>query len=369
MLKKILLLFILGLYIPLQGQGFVTVKATGYGKTERDALEEARRNAVIQGIDDLFSDVPQKKEIIKGKVVDKPTAYLKNEEILNKEFDSDTQKWEFKIKATVSRSDLEKDVGGIDVILDRMNRPKVLVIPVKYSNESEPKKLIDLAVNTINEYMGRLGFNYIALDAVSHIMNEMSEYSGSQNYGDIAMKANAPYYITVNITMNERGRGAGNAYYSNVNINLEAFDTENGTGVGTSNKSSGEVGSITSQNEANFSAIKSISTLAAEDIVQQILMYFERIVERGSFYEVRIFGISDYLIAREFKDALVNHEGFVGDIRMSKNEDYFRFEITYKSPRPDEVIDAVFDALVGKVNFRKLNLRDASGKLINFVLQ
>jgi len=138
------------------------VKSTGYGKTERDALEDARRKAVMQGIEDLFSERPQQMEIIKGKVTNKPEAYLKYEEILDKEFDEDTKKWEITLKGIVSRSDLEKDISAIDNLLDRVNRPKILVMSTFYSDENAQHKLTDLSVNTINEHLGRLGFTYIS---------------------------------------------------------------------------------------------------------------------------------------------------------------------------------------------------------------
>lgn len=348
------------------GQTSIKVKATGYGKTERDALEEARRNAVFQGIDELFADKPQQKEVIKDKITNKPEAYIKNEEILTKEFDDDTKMWEIKIKAVVSRSDIEKDLGAIGKLLERLNRPKILVISTFYQGENPLKKLTDLAVNTINEYLGRLGFTYVSQNAIAEIMQGLGNYSGAQSFQDIAMKSNAPYYISVNITRTEFGRGAGDAFYSSVNVNLEAFDSENATGVGTTNQLSGKVGSSISQEEANFLATKEASILTAEEITQQILIHFNRIAEIGSQYEIRVYGINDYLIARDFKDALTNHKGFSGDIRMSKTDEYYRFELSYKSPRPDEVVDAIFDALTSKVTFRKLNLKSATGKLINF---
>jgi len=173
-------------------------------------------------------------------------------------------------------------------------------------------------------------------------MQSMSSYSGAQDMRDIALKANAPYYISVNVTVDPKDKNYNTgAYYSSANINLEAFDTENATGVGTANQSSGNVGSLASQNEANFTAVKEASIKAAEQIVEQILVNLNRIAERGANYEIRIFGITDYMIARDFKNALTDHEQFGGDIRMSKQEDYYRFEITYKSPRPDEVVDAI----------------------------
>lgn len=370
-MKKIILFFIL-VCIPaaVYSQGSVKVKATGYGKTERDALEDARRKAVDQGIEDLFSVRPQQKEVIKGKVIDKPEAYLKDEIISKKDFDDDTKKWEITIRAEVSRTDLEKDISALDVLQDRVNRPKILILSTSYSSDNPHKKLTDLAVNTINEYIGRLGFTYIAQDAIGNIMNELSSLSGSQDMIDIALKANATYYISANITLDEKGKNSNSgAYYSSVNVNLEAFDTENGTGVGTSNQSSGMVGSMVNQDESNNTAVKEASIKAADLIVEQILLNFNRAATRGLGYEIRIFGVTDYLIAREFKNALTSHEGFGGDIRMSKQEDYYRFELTFKSPRPDEVVDSIFDALSGKTNFRRLNIKSTTGKLINFEIK
>ncbi|MCL5029444.1 MAG: hypothetical protein M1480_10575 [Bacteroidetes bacterium] len=365
--KIFLILVLLTVPILVDAQSSVKEKSTGYGKTERDALEDARRKAVELGVEDLFSDRPQQMEVIKGKVTNKPTAYLKNEEITNKEFDTDTQKWEVTIRAVVSRSDLEKDVGAIDNLLDRVNRPKILVMSTYYSGENPLKKLTDLSVNTIDEYLGRLGFTYISQDAIGNIMQNMASISGSQDIKDIALKANAPYYITVNVSLDNKGQNQNTgAYYASANINLEAFDSENGTGTGTANQSSGNVGSMLNQEDANYIAIKEASIKATDQIVEQILLNFNRIAERGGNYEIRIFGITDYLIAREFKNALTNHNGFSGDIRMSKQDDYYRFEITFKSPRPDEVVDAIFDALSGKTNFRRLNIKSTSGKLINF---
>lgn len=347
-------------------QNLVTVKGVGFGKTESMALEDARRNAVLEALEILYEDNVQQKEIIKGKVTDRPTAYIKNESVIKSEFDEDVEKFKVVISADISRSLIQQDLQGIDKTLERANRPKVLVLSTYYFSEKILPRYTGIAVNTINEVLGKLGFTYVSQDAVFNIMQQMGNYSGAQSFQDIAMKSNTTYYISVDIKMDEKGLGSNNAWNSNVNIQLEAFDTENATGVGTVVESSGNVGSVVNQNEASLLAIKEVSEKAAHKIAEQILMNLERNLSTGFDYEIRIFGIDDYMVAREFKDALTKYEGFTGSIRMSKMDDHYRFEMKYKSSRPDEFIDSVFDALTGKTLFRRLNLRSSTGKLINF---
>lgn len=276
------------------------------------------------------------------------------------------EKFKVVINAQISRSLIEKDIQGIDKVLKRANRPKILVLSTFYFSEKILPRNTDIAVNTINEFLGKLGFTYVSQDAVFNIMQQMGNYSTAQSFSDIALKANTTYYISVDIKVDEKGKNSNNAFYSNVNIQLDAFDSENGNGIGTVIESSGNIGSRVSQNEATLLAIREAAEKSAEKIAEQILMNLNRNLENGFDYEIRIFGIDDYLIAREFKDALTKYEGFTGEIRMSKMGEFYRFEMKYKSTRPDEFIDAIFDALSNKTTFRRMNLKSSSGKLINF---
>lgn len=259
------------------------------------------------------------------------------------------------------------DKKEIKDILTKANMPKTLVLS---SNCFNPKytdaRIIDVAINRINEYLRKLRIPYVSYSSTQDLIQG---YGGSQNYRDIAMKANTTNYIVVKLVKSEMGKLNNLAYYSSVSVTLEAFDTENGLGIGSYSGSSCKVGSSISQVEANFQASREAASKGAEEIITQLIDHYKDGENEGDYYEIRLFGVKDLIEAQAFKKILTGIQEFTGILRVSNGADYYRFEIMYNSKRPDFIVDMILqEAIKPESILRKIDKCSDPGKLINFCL-
>lgn len=272
------------------------------------------------------------------------------------------------VRASAQEIDLSQfDKREIKDVLTKANMPKTLVLS---SNCFDPKytdaRIVDAAINKINEYLNKLRIPYVSYSSTQDLMQG---YGGSQNYRDIAMKANTTNYIVVMLVKSELGKLNNLAYYSSVNITLEAFDTENGLGIGSYSGSSCKIGSSVSQVEANFQASCEAASKGAEEIIPQLIDHYKDSENEGVYYEIRLFGVKDIIEAQAFKKILTGIQEFTGIIRISNGPDYYRYEITYNSKRPDIIVDKIIgEAIRPESILRKIDKCSDPGKLTNFCL-
>lgn len=269
----------------------------------------------------------------------------------------------------------EPDLSSFDKVaikntLITNNMPKTLVISGKYFDPNySDERIMEVAINRINEYLQKLGIPYVSYNATQNLMGGFGQ---SQNFLDIAMKANTTNYIVVNLVKNELGKVTEYGYYSSINLTLDAFDTENGLGIGSYSGSSEKTASTVSQVEANYHAARKVASLGAEEIITQIIDHLNDTA--GVYYEIRLFGVKDLVEAQAFKKILTNLPEFTGSIRISNGAsgnwgDYYRYEITFNCKRPDLIVDKILEkAIQPESILRKIDKCSDPGKLINFCL-
>lgn len=275
------------------------------------------------------------------------------------------------IQVFAQEPDLSRfDKVAIKNTLMKNNMPKTLVISGKYFDAQYiDSKIMEVAINRINEYFQKLGIPYVSYNSTKDLMEN---YGQSQNYLDIAMKANTTNYIVVNLVKNELGKLNNYGYYSTIKLTLDAYDTENGLGIGSFSGSSEMTGSSVSQEEATYLAVRQVASLGAEEIITQIIDHLND--TSGVYYEIRLFGVKDLVEAQAFKKILTELTEFTGSIRISNGTDgnwgdYYRYEITYNCKRPDLIVDKILEkAIQPESILRKIDKCSDPGKLINFCL-
>lgn len=274
-----------------------------------------------------------------------------------------------------SKKEKYKELSGIDkehdreivkVVLKENDRPKILVLPKAYKSNDI---FDDIAVNRVCRYLGDLGFDYANIESTIGTLKDINSVTKSQTIQDIALKANTAYYITVQAEYSEQGIGVEDAYFSSSTVVLNAFSTETGIGVGSSTKMVGPIGSIISQEKATKEAILESAKSASKDIVDQIMYHFQRYSQKGFLYDVKVYGIKDYKHAKIFKQVLQDNSDIEGDIRMSKFNDYYRFEFYHLSSSSESIIDDIFSSINDEEGFENIDLKNVSGKQINFIIK
>lgn len=126
---KTRVLAILLLAACLAGAQDLVVEAVGYGPTIEAATRAANRAAVEQGVGHVLTsateiqDYQSKKDV----VLSHTEGIVKSSEVLSK-FQGPDGAWEVKVKATVSKAQLDKDLVALGVLRMQLDNPRVAVL-------------------------------------------------------------------------------------------------------------------------------------------------------------------------------------------------------------------------------------------------
>ena len=109
--------------------GDIVIEGLGRGSNEAEALMAAKRDAVEKGIGTvLLSQTEIENFMLKRDVViTKTLGAVKKYDVLSKSVASDGMH-EIKIKATISRSTMHQDLAAFHILLESMEKPKVMVV-------------------------------------------------------------------------------------------------------------------------------------------------------------------------------------------------------------------------------------------------
>ena len=117
-----------GVIYAATSQGDITVQAEGYGVSKKDALIKAKRAAVEQGIGmTLVSQTEVKNfEVQKDFILAKTIGAVKKYLVIQEKENQDGIVY-IKIQATVSVASIKEDLAALKILLESMDRPRMLV--------------------------------------------------------------------------------------------------------------------------------------------------------------------------------------------------------------------------------------------------
>jgi hypothetical protein len=112
----------------------VVAEGNGLGSNESEALMAAKRDAVEKGIGMVLLSQTEIEnfQLKRDMVVTKTIGSVKNYEVLSKSKTTDGL-FEIKIRATLSRSTMRSDLASFQILLESMDKPKVMVV-IKENN-------------------------------------------------------------------------------------------------------------------------------------------------------------------------------------------------------------------------------------------
>lgn len=126
---KIRLLAILLLLAGFVRAQDLVVEATGYGPTIEAATRAANRAAVEKGIGQVLTSVTEIQDFQAKKdvVLSHTEGVVKNSETISKIQGPDGA-WEVKVKATVSKSEIDKDLVALGILRLQLDNPRIAVL-------------------------------------------------------------------------------------------------------------------------------------------------------------------------------------------------------------------------------------------------
>lgn len=109
--------------------GDITVVADAIGAGKNDALLRAKRNAVMNGIGHVVISETEVSQFIlqKDKIITQTMGAVKTYRVLESKQATDGT-YEVKIEAVVSLADISKDLAAMQILLESMDKPRVMIL-------------------------------------------------------------------------------------------------------------------------------------------------------------------------------------------------------------------------------------------------
>jgi len=364
----------------------------GVGKARRfeDALAIAFRDALRKVVLEAVGPEreAQNSERIKTYMYDITETYVVRYEVTDKvKSGMDTI-----VYATVvfDRDKVEESVRTLGVeVVERKEKPDYTGSPYEplileavdnltYLVYFEPEKrriqdeYARLCVNRVNNYLAGLEYEYVDLERINEIKQEYltlyEETEGAVSVIQlIAQALNADVYIVVDGIVEGEGK-KGDLYFASTSIDLKAFESATGRGLGTETGYSGRLGLASGMDAAKRKGVEVAVEKAAEPTIELARNYMYKAFEKGIRYEVVVQGTADYTMARTFSDAVRNTSSFRSLKEVSGASGRAKYYVYYMGKK-SQLIDEILDNLQDEDGFENLNVLVSRGNAVIFGIE
>lgn len=326
------LLLIAYLIIPISAFSIEdsTVLVEGYGNTRDEALLDARREAVAQGVGVLLTSETEVNNFIlqKDVVLTKIMGSVKNVTILEeRKRDKDT--YYVKIKAVISEESIKRDLMALQILLSSMDYPRILVLLKDDQNNQ--------ASVTVSDYFLSKGFPVVDPSTVlSHSgVDEIALakiLNGSPgSVAQIGKKNGADFVVTGTVEATAvNGDFVTSTGLQSYRTTIIARIINCQSGRVLASKSAGSSAAHLSPESARATATaKAAEKLMDQKLFDQLIGAFQHSVNNGFSLQVTVTNVSSYALQKEIRSFIKNLNTISMQKRRFANQQ-LDLEVVYK---------------------------------------
>jgi hypothetical protein len=364
----------------------------GVGKARNfdDALDLAFRDALKKVVVAIIGEEQEKQneEKLKGYVYSISQSFVTKYEVTDKvKSDRDTIVY---VKAEFNRSKVEESIKtlGISVLekeaeKDYSKSPYAGVINEALDNltylvyfEPQKRNIEDeyarLCVSRVNNYLANKGYEYVDFEQITAVKDDYlkvyEETQGSVSVVQlIAQALNADVYIVVDGIVEDGGK-EGNINFASASIDLKAFESATGRGLGTETGYSGRLGLTSGMDAARRKTVEVAVEKATEPVINLSRDYMLKAFEQGIRYEVVVQGVEGYRMLQDFTDVIRKTKNFRSLKEVSAAAGQAKYYVYYMG-RKTELIDDVLAGIKGASEFENLTVVVSRGNAVIFGIE
>jgi hypothetical protein len=313
-----------------------TVTAEGMAGVKGDpgiardaAIQDALRKAVEQAVGTMVSSetLVENFQVVRDNIYNKSAGYVKEYKVVKESPGKDLHT--VTISAVVATSDLKNDLGALNLLHQRVGKPRTLFMIAEQNIGQEVLlywwgtwgapggaaavgQTVDMAVSetALKEEFANKGFNVIDISAVTGKFQISNAYriadltdAGAR---EIGRKMGAELIVKGLALAKEGPRGAGSAVGSYLaDITLSAVRVDNGQVLG-SVRAQGVARHVT-QHVGGNNAIEQAARNAAEKIIDQITAKWTAETSGGQLTQITITGLGSMKELVKIKEFLKSH--------------------------------------------------------------
>jgi len=370
---KIKLVILLCLFLLFTGVGYpaspenaMLIQAQGSGDSLNNAILDAKRMAVEKGIGTIvisqteIENFKLKKDLILTKTI----GSVREVELLEQTEKTDGT-FEVRIKAVVSLSSIKSDLVALKILLESMDKPRMMVV-VREKNGR-------MAENKIITFLRKKTFEVVDPTSIAAKLKESDKWIdeaavgnpvaaaklGALNGAEYLITGNVIKSIGINKIINQAGMKSGQA-----TINATVINCSTGRVVASHSETSAAV-HISDGVAMSKASEKAAEKLMDHHLFEKIITSFQDQINNGVQLDVVISKIKEYKTVKSIQQSIESFNNVVSVHKRSFHKGKLKLTVLFKGDA-----DGFGHEIDGKLIFGKtLSVKEVSGSNVGVDLE
>jgi hypothetical protein len=371
-MRTLLLIAICTLFLPAlsfaaeaKPAGDKTVVAEGYGASPQDALLQAKRAAVEQGIGVVLTSKTEVENFMlkKDTVITHTSGAVRSFEKKKEEQKGST--FYVKISAVVSLDSITKDLMALKILLASMDKPRTMVLIQEDNGRNVETTVID--------FLQGKGFDLIDPAQAAALKAKDDPFIQKAVEGDPVAAAklgadNGAEYVVVgsvkkSLMAGEVIKGTG-MKSGQASLSLKVVNCSNARIVATKTATGAAI-HVAEEVAMSQAAIKAASILMDKKLFEAIVTSFQDTVNNGANFDIVISGVKSYGLQKSATKILEDTEGVVSVTKRNFGDGRLELTVLFKGS-----VDTFCDRVDSKpVENTKLLVTNVTGNRVAINLQ
>ncbi len=315
-MRKLLLFVLLAAVVAFAGD--IPVQGVGYGVSEAQAIANAKREALAQGIGQtLISSTEVENFMVKRDLILTQTAgNVRSFEVLEKSQGSDGA-WTVKIKAVVSQDGLKNDLKALMILKEAIGNPRVAFLITETNNGSSDYNLHKTVEMLLVQAFRDRSFDVVDPNATTRFRESAEAVAALGGDPAAAAKLGASVnaeVIIIGTAVATESKMDDSKYFqgtgmksASASINLKAISVGNRRVLAAANASQADVHPNVEEagNRAFTKAVnKKVMEQVSGSFFDNLVKAWQQSANDGGTFELTIKGVQNFGDAKSVKELL-----------------------------------------------------------------
>lgn len=309
----------------ITAEGFASIRDGNEDLARKNAVGDALRKAIAQGIEDavesgaLLKNAP----LVNDRILSRSRAYVRSYQLMSEAIEGSTLR--VLVNAEVTLGDLKNDLSAIGVLMERKHQPRIMVMIAEWNVGQDRYHLswhdpngegLSVAENTLIESLSQKGFFFVDPGAVPQAIRQLEKRGRSYEKADLTpaqvrwlgRKLDAEVVI-IGKTRASQGaeiKGSGKVSMKSVQSDLSARAVRTDTGAVIASASVRGAAIHINLETAGTKAIEKAAQEMAGKMADQILERYAAEVDGSTQIRLVITGLNHTELT-QFKEILKSH--------------------------------------------------------------
>ena len=312
-------------------EGDITVQADGFGTSAQDALLKAKRNAVEKGIGTfLISETEIKNyELQKDIILTKTMGSVKRYDLIE-EKKQGPQDYFVSIRAVVSLANIKADLAALKILLESMDKPRMMVVIQEKSGKT--------AENTIIDFLRQKGFDLVDATAIAALMQKGDQFVQRAAAGEPAAAAqigaaNGAEYVIVGTVvkslkesafLKDSGMVSGQASISAKVVNCSTAK------VISANATSSAAVHVSGDAAQTQATAKAATKLMDRQLFETIVASFQDMINNGIALDITIKNVPNFKTQKAIRKTIAGLPDVVSVSKKAFGNGQLKLAVVFK---------------------------------------